>query len=130
MKWIKRILFLVTLFFGLYFFGNFRINDTNVRDYLQQKIPPGKLVYYQNQLIEKLFSAFHTVNDTLSKGAKSSTSSASHINPKDYNKALDYLSGNDQKKLNNMLEKHLKQLGMDAKKKKFDLENQAKQLKK
>lgn len=38
MKWLKRLLFITVLFFGLYFFGDFRINEVNVRDYLQSKV--------------------------------------------------------------------------------------------
>jgi hypothetical protein len=38
MKFIRRILILMGLFFALYFFGDFRVNDVNVRDYLQSKI--------------------------------------------------------------------------------------------
>ena len=38
MKFLWRLVFLIGLFFSLYFFGNFRINEVNVRDYLQSKI--------------------------------------------------------------------------------------------
>jgi len=38
------LFFLFLVFVGLYFFGDFRLNDTNVKDYLQEKVTVEKIM--------------------------------------------------------------------------------------
>lgn len=42
-KWVKRLSKIFGILAFLYLFGNFRINDVNVRDKLREMVPPDQL---------------------------------------------------------------------------------------
>ncbi|MBF0105341.1 MAG: hypothetical protein HQM16_08450 [Deltaproteobacteria bacterium] len=62
-KYIKILFFLTCVFFGLYFFGDFRINDTNVRDFLRSKVTPENIRLVKTQALE-LYGAVQNFTKT------------------------------------------------------------------
>lgn len=73
MKWLRRLLFLTSLFLGLYFFGDFRVNDVNVREFLQSKITMDQMKGWGRSaadFFQKLAELIRQKSDTLGDGQK------------------------------------------------------------
>jgi hypothetical protein len=99
-----KIIKYLVIFFGLYFFGDFRINDVNVRDFLQSTITPAQLVVIK----DKALSAFKSILARLTKvsvdvdgdGKESAISAEKagemlkNLDPKDQEKVLELLKKN------------------------------------
>lgn len=76
MKFIRRILVLMGLFFTLYFFGDFRVNDVNVRDFLQSKITLQQMKNFGRQaadLFQMLAELIRNKTAALGDGKSGST---------------------------------------------------------
>ena len=73
MNLIKRIATGLAIFFAFYLFGNFRINDVNIRDFLQKSIPPDRIVYVKDQLVDlvaMVYQRFEVTFHVKPEGAK------------------------------------------------------------
>lgn len=92
MTWIKRLAFLASLFLGLYFFGDFRINDVHVRDTLQTWIPPETMMLWKDKAVK-------TVESTLKEHSLNSDDKIQQKSEK-----LDDIPEKDQKKFKNLME--------------------------
>jgi len=64
-KMIKVLFFGLFVFVGLYFFGDFRINDTNVKDYLQKHVTYSKLVAIKDGTVQFYHSIVSLFNSNL-----------------------------------------------------------------
>lgn len=93
------------IFFGLYFFGNFRVNEVNVRDYLQTKVTPETL----NQLKNQAVNLYETLKNLTGTAKKDQAGTAKVINPLD-GKPMETISPDDQEKLLKLLQKNLDDL--------------------
>jgi hypothetical protein len=58
MRLIKLIILFILIFFGLYYCGDFRVNDVHVRSYLQEKIPEKTLKSYISGVYDYVSSFF------------------------------------------------------------------------
>lgn len=101
-KIIKFQFFILLVLTGLYFFGNFRVNDVNVRDYLQQHLNPKKLMAYKDTAV-KIYRQSRLLFDSQTQMEGNVTSHPIEGQP------LESLTPQDQKQLLKMLEDHLKQ---------------------
>lgn len=88
----KRIAYAIMAFFALYFFGDFEINDVNVRDFLQGAITPEELQAARLKLMGMSKSIYSKVNTDDSQ--KQSM-------------ALDKLSEEDKQKMMDLIEQNL-----------------------
>lgn len=104
MIWTKRLFSLVALVLGLYLFGDFRINDVNVRDYLHEHISAQNIAMAKTELSK----AFATLYQMLDAGIKDqSVAKKSPQKEAAPAKQLDQISEFDQQKMKKLLEKHV-----------------------
>lgn len=108
MRWIKRIIFVLLIFFGLYFFGNFRINDVNVRDYLRRLVPPQNFLVIKRGVGEVWDALYRKFSGTDEKEAAQTERLKTELFKK-YGKIEDKLTESDQKKMQKLLEKDVEQ---------------------
>lgn len=112
MKFLWRFFFLVGIFFTLYFFGNFRINDVNVRDFLQSKITIQQMKDFGRRtadFFEMLAGMIRTKSEHLTDGKSGKTDTPSQdISLDDAKKMIgDTLSEEDRKKILKIFEQDL-----------------------
>lgn len=100
MTWIKRLLFCLCVFLGLYFFGDFRINDVNVRTQLRAWVPPEIVMFWQKKALEAGVNAYDAVKNTLREDSLNSNQKTQQDN-----KPIDEISVEDAKKLKDLMEK-------------------------
>ncbi len=62
-KFLKIVFYATVIFFGLYFFADIRINDVNVRDYLQRTMTPQNIAY----VADEVFSFARTIKEAIDK---------------------------------------------------------------
>lgn len=112
MTWTKRLLTLFFVVLGLYLFGDFRINDVNVRDFLRGQISP------QNVKVVKaeLSKAWATVYQIMSDGFKNQTVAPESPVQNNPEKDLDQISDIDQLRMKKLLEKHVTEKAPKSKK--------------
>jgi hypothetical protein len=63
---IKKLLWLSIFFFGLYYFGNFTVNNTNVREYLHSKVTP-EMLHKARLAIVDLYDSARAIYDKYEK---------------------------------------------------------------
>lgn len=112
-KLIKLAFWGTLIFFGLYFFGDFRVNEVNVRDYLQTKVTPETLGQFKNQAI----NLYETLKGLFAAPKKDETGKTKVINPLDSKSSksgspkeggpMEIISADDQEKLLKLLQKNL-----------------------
>ena len=105
MKLIKLVFWGSLVFFGLYFFGNFRVNDVNVRDYLQTKVTPQTLTHLKDQAV----NLYQMLRQLWDHSQKNQSGEAAVTNPLN-GKPMESLSPSDQEKLIKILQKNLDDL--------------------
>lgn len=98
MKWISRIIAILLIFLGLYFFGDFEINRVNVKAKLQAWIPPQKMGQIFKDVGNAIANGFGTIQETLSED---SGTKAPKIQPQ--NAELDKISEQDQESMKKLL---------------------------
>lgn len=97
MNLLKRIATGLAIFFAFYLFGNFRINDVNIRDFLQQTIPPDRIVYVKDQIFDLMAMVYHRFEVTFRVKPEGAKNYEAHQNTKDL-----FPSYDDWKKLNSV----------------------------
>lgn len=103
MVWTKRALAVILAISGLYLFGDFRINDVNVRDYLHANISPQHVAVAKKELL----AAWNTVYQMIDGRFKAQTASPKPTQAVQPQKDLDQISEFDQKRMQKLLEKHI-----------------------
>lgn len=105
MVWTKRFLFALLVLAGLYLFGDFRVNDVNVRDYLQKKVSLKQF----SGLGEDISKALKPVYQSLKEGFKGETLPDQKLSgtPEKTEVLLDHLTESDQKKMQKLIEKNI-----------------------
>jgi hypothetical protein len=68
-KLIKFLFFVLLVLVGLYFFGDFKINDTNVKAWLHEKITIQRLVLFKEQLLSAYTKTRYIFSDQAEKPA-------------------------------------------------------------
>lgn len=124
---LAKYLFIATLVFsGLYFFGDFRINDTNVREYLHKNVTWDRATAIKNE-----FTSWYRFAKRLleSDSEEESDSKESTKKPtttdKNKNAApMDELTGKDHKKLMNFLKDNIDELEKSQKWKRLSIVRQ------
>jgi hypothetical protein len=111
-KLIKLTFWGTLIFFGLYFFGDFRINEVNVRDYLQTQVTPEKLAQIKNQATH----LYETLKGLFEASKKDESGKTKMMNPLD-GKPMETISPDDQEKLLKLLQKNLDDLQPNQNKK-------------
>jgi len=99
MTWIKRLIFCALVFLGLYFFGDFRINDVNVRQQLRTWVPEETIFFWRDKAVDATQSAYQAVRNTLNADSPSSPEKIQQ-----QNKPSDEISVEDAKKLKNLIQ--------------------------
>ena len=94
-KWTKRLVFLGSVFLGLYYFGDFRVNDVNVRDYLHTVVPPEQMDAGRDKAIKFAKILYQKIRDKI-RGTQAVD-------------LMDKISDKDQKKMMELLQANLKQ---------------------
>lgn len=96
--WVKRAFYVSSLFLGLYYFGDFRINNVNVRDTLQSWIPPERMNSWRARAIEKTASvvkkAYDKIDEKYLHGDNVTVESLDKISVDDQKKMVDLLKSN------------------------------------
>lgn len=100
MTWIKRIIFCFCLFMGLYFYGDFRINDVNVRDQLRIWVPPSTVMFWKAKALDASANAYQAVKTTLADDSLNSQQKTQQDN-----KPSEEISAEDAKKLKDLMDK-------------------------
>lgn len=107
----KYLFFALLIFIGLYFFGDFEINDVNVRAYLQQKVTVEKVNQFKNnsfhfmKKVGMLFDDTHKYPSTqIIQPEARTTVQKMDISSDFFKKPLDKISEQDQRKLMQMLQ--------------------------
>lgn len=103
MVWTKRLFAVILIIFGLYLFGDFRINDVNVRDYLRANISAQHVALVKRELL----TAWATVYQMIDKGFKAQTVVPKATQASQPSKDQDQISEFDQKRMQKLLEKNL-----------------------
>lgn len=90
---------------GLYLFGDFRVNDVNVRDYLQKKVSLKQF----SGLGEEISKTLKPVYQRLTQGFKGDSLSGQELSEATEKTEilLDHLTESDQKKMQKLIEKNL-----------------------
>lgn len=103
-------MFFVTLVFvGLYFFGNFRINDTNVRDFLQKNITVSRLNIVKDGAVGLYYSVvslFQSAKESKSTPITNKNQTKSQTKLID-TKSVDQLTRKDRHQLKSLLKENL-----------------------
>lgn len=103
-KLIKFTFFILFVLVGLYFFGDFKINDTHVKTWLHEKITVQKLVL----LKEQLASVYTKLRDIFSdESEKPASQPAVQNQATEAGKLLEQISSQDQQKLLKLLRKNI-----------------------
>lgn len=115
-KLVKLCFFLMLIFVGLYFFGDFRINDTNVKNFLQSNITVTKIKAVQQELsgvYHTFLRLYKELSSTTEKDSKQTSPSelikdikVNDLPLKDIQ--LDKITPKDREKLLNILKENLK----------------------
>ncbi len=85
---------------GLYFFGDFRINDVNVRDQLHKWVPAETVMFWKKKAIDASANAYQAVKTTLHEDSLNSDQKTQQDN-----KPSEEISLDDAKKLKDLMEK-------------------------
>lgn len=104
MIWTKRLFTLFAVVLGLYLFGDFRINDVNVRDYLHQHISPQNIAVAKTELSKALNTLYQMLDASFKNQTVAKKSPEKEASPA---KELDQISEFDQQKMKKLLEKHV-----------------------
>lgn len=108
-------MYLHMAFFALYFFGDFEINDVNVRDFLQRTITPEQLKSARAKVMGMGLKLYSSVN---SSGDQKPNAVLDKISEEDQKKMMDLIEQNlDPKKLeeqNRDLQKTLDKILIDS----------------
>lgn len=93
-KYVKRMVYATMAFLFLYYFGDFRINDVNVRDFLHSIVSPEELLNARVRVMSLFKNGVHEMGQTLTGKASD----------------LDQVSPSDQKKLLEVIKKSMNDL--------------------
>ena len=105
MVWTKRFFSIVMIILGLYLFGDFRINDVNVRDFLHQHIKPQNIAAIKEELLKALAPVYQMVEVSFKDQTTNNSTSVSQSQKPE--KSMDQISEFDQKRMQKLLEKNL-----------------------
>lgn len=100
MTWIKRLIFCFCVFLGLYFYGDFRINDVNVRTQLRTWVPPEIVAFWQKKALRATTNAYEAIQNTLREDSPNSVQKTQQDNT-----VHDEISVEDAKKLKDLMDK-------------------------
>lgn len=103
-KLIKFTFFLLLVLVGLYFFGDFKINDTHVKTWLHEKVTIQRLVLLKEQIVSAYTKMRYIFSDQVEKP---SAQSAVQNQTTEAGKLLEQISSQDQQKLLKLLEKNM-----------------------
>ncbi len=107
MVWTKRFLFALAVLLGLYLFGDFRVNDVNVRDYLRQKVSLKQFSGLPEEVSKALKPLYQMLKESF-KDDSQPDQKLSAVDEKTHD-GLDNLTESDQKKMQKLIEKNMKQ---------------------
>lgn len=115
-KFIRNLFLITVIFFGLYFFADFRINDTNVRDYLQTTVTLETFVRAKNKVVH-VYSLVMEVIETVAQKQSGSNKLTESDEGSDLNRAkkvihgepIELITTKDHKELVNILKTSLQQ---------------------
>lgn len=115
-KMIKLVFFLTFVLVGLYFFGDFRINEVNVKNYLQKHITTQNITSVKNQVVHfyeviaRLFQETKkmTEGQGMAQTLKTSVPSQKKATTPESLIPMDKLSKDDRKLMKDLLKQHLK----------------------
>lgn len=96
--------FVLLVLVGLYFFGDFTINNTHVKTWLHEKITIQRLVLLKEQLVNVCTKTRYIFSDQVEKP---SAQPAVQNQATETGKLLDQISNQDQQKLLKLLQKNL-----------------------
>lgn len=99
-KFLKLLFFAFLVLVGLYFFGDFRINDTNIKNYLHEKITLRRLL----ALKEQMDVIYAKIKFVFSDNPIPQPAAQNHA---EAGKVSEHISGQDQEKLLKLLKKNL-----------------------
>ena len=105
LKLFKLNFYFLFVLVGLYFFGNFRINDTNIRDFLQTKITMQNIRIVKNEASQfyKMLKLLYE-NMAGEKAASNKAGDADQIKNPFSSVPLDNLSSKDRKQMLKLLQ--------------------------
>lgn len=105
-KLVKFVFFMTLIIVGLYFFGDFRINDTNVRDFLQRTLRVERVRAVRNAA-SRVFRGLAGLFDAAEKTAgRRSDKPVSGSRPSRY-KQIDQLTRKDRRQLKKLIEENV-----------------------
>ena len=85
---------------GLYYFGDFRINDVNVRDQLHVWVPAETVMFWKKKALDASANAYQAAKTTLHEDSLKSVEKTQQDNKPEEEISLD-----DAKKLKDLMEK-------------------------
>jgi hypothetical protein len=93
-RYVKRMIYAMVAFLFLYYFGDFRINEVNVRDFLHSIVSPEELLNARVRVMGLFKTGVREMGQTLTGKASD----------------LDQVSPSDQKKLLDVIKKSMNEL--------------------
>ena len=103
MIWTRRISIFLIVFAFLYVFGDFRINDVNVRDFLQSHISPKNVIVIKDEAVKAWGSVYQMIESTF----KADYSRKKQVDLSRTRKPQDKLTPQDKKQMLKLLRKNL-----------------------